>query len=343
VREYQPQVRLALQFLQQLRQRTLVPGYMDASEAPQRFRGLIAPSISHEGYSSPTHSYWDDYWALKGWHDGAWLAQQWGDPELARWALAQYAELRASLAASIRLTMQWKGIDYIPASADLGDGDPSSVSIGLDPCGQQDLLPADALQHTFARYLAEVRKRASPDALYAYTPYEFRNVLTFVHLDRPVEAEELLGRLLAGRRPAAWQVLAEVVRSQVRHPYYLGDMPHTWVGAEYVRAVFGMLMHEEEARLDLLPGVPPAWVAGDGLRISDLPTAFGTLSMSARDEGAALRVRLLPGLRPDTPVTLAWPSRQRPVAVTVDGQAASDYDAQGIRLERPFQELVARW
>ncbi len=343
VREYLPKVRLALEFLQQLRGRTLVPGYMAASEAPQRFRGLIAPSISHEGYSTPTHSYWDDYWALKGWHDGAWLAQEWGDQDMAAWALNQYAALRESVAGSIRMTMQWKAIDYIPASADLGDGDPSSVSIGIDPCGQKDLLPADALSRTFLRYLDEVRQRASPDALYAYTPYEFRNVLTFVHLNRPKDSEELLSRLLAGRRPAAWQVLAEVVRSQVRHPYYLGDMPHTWVGAEYARALFGMLMHEEDERLDLLPGVPASWLAGEGLRISGLPTAFGTLSMSARQEGTVMRVLLETGLRNNTPLEVDWPARRRPVAVTVDGQGRVDYSADGIRVERPFRELVAQW
>jgi hypothetical protein len=343
VREYLPRVRRALEFLQQLRGRTLVPGYMAASEAPERFRGIIAPSISHEGYSTPTHSYWDDYWALKGWHDGAWLAQQSGDQDMAAWALDQYAALRESVARSIRMTVQWKAIDYIPASADLGDGDPSSVSIGLDPCGQQDLLPPDALTHTFVRYLDEVRQRASPDALYAYTPYEFRNVLTLVHLNRPKDGEELLSRLLTGRRPAEWQVLAEVVRSQARHPFYLGDMPHTWVGAEYARALFGMLMHEEDARLDLLPGAPPSWVAGEGLRISGLPTAFGTLSMSARQEGTVMRVLLEPGLRNDAPLEVDWPGRQRPVTVTVDGQERVDYSADGIRLERPFRELVAHW
>jgi hypothetical protein len=320
-----------------------VPGYMGASEAPQRFRGLIAPSISHEGYATPTHSYWDDYWALKGWHDGAWLAREWGDAELARWALEQYGALRSSLAESIRLTMQWKDLDFIPASADLGDGDPSSVSIGIDPCGQADLLPQDALQRTFSRYLAEVRRRAAPNAVFAYTPYEFRNVLTFVHLDRPAEGAELLGRLLAGRRPTGWQVLAEVVRSQLRNPYYLGDMPHTWVGAEYVRAVIGMLMHEEDARLELLPGVPPAWLLGAGLKISALPTAFGALTLSARREGAALTLALEGGLRPDTHLSVAWPERQRPVSVSVDGRPHTDFDAHGIRLEHPFREIVARF
>ncbi|WP_163047500.1 hypothetical protein, partial [Acinetobacter nosocomialis] len=69
---------------------TLVPGYKADQPAPKRFAGILAPSISHEGYPSPTHSYWDDYWGLKGWHDGAWLAESLGYHETARWAREQY-------------------------------------------------------------------------------------------------------------------------------------------------------------------------------------------------------------------------------------------------------------
>jgi hypothetical protein len=343
VREYLPSVRAALKFLQTLRERTLVPGYEAGSEAPQRFRGILAPSISHEGYASPTHSYWDDYWALKGWHDGAWLARQWQLDDVASWAADQGAALHQSMAASIRATMNWKRIDYIPASADFGDGDPSSVSIALDPCGQQDLLPDAALHTTFMRYLDEVRRRGLPGARYVYTPYEFRNVLTFVHLDDPLLAAELLNRLRADRRPLGWQVFAEVVRSQPRSVFYLGDMPHTWVGAEYVRAVIGMLMHEADGRLDLLPGVPPDWVAGKGLSTERLPTAFGELSMSAQEDASTLRIVLAPTLNPSTEIGVAWPTRKRPQSVTVDGKARGDFGDEGMVLQKPFKELVARW
>jgi hypothetical protein len=343
VREYLPSVRAALKFLQTLRERTLVPGYQAASEMPQRFRGILAPSISHEGYPTPTHSYWDDYWALKGWHDGAWLARQWQASDMASWAADQEAALHDSMASSIRATMDWKRIDYVPASADFGDSDPTSVSIALDPGGQQELLPYSASHTTFIRYLDEVRKRGLPGARYVYTPYEFRNVPTFVHLDEPLLAEELLNRLRGDRRPAGWQVFAEVVRSPMRSVFYLGDMPHTWVGAEYVRAVIGMLMHEEDGRLDLLPGAPPDWVTGKGLSIEHLPTAFGELSMSAQQDESTLRIVLAPTLNSSTEVGVSWPTRQRPKSVTVDGKDRGDFGEEGMRLHKPFRELVARW
>jgi hypothetical protein len=340
VRDYRPKVRDALRFLQGLRERTLVPGYMGGHE---RFRGIIAPSISHEGYSTPTHSYWDDYWALKGWHDGAWLAEGWGDAELATWARGQYAQLRDSVASSLRATIAWKQAQVMPASADLGDGDPTSVSIGIDPAGQGDIMPADVLATTFDRYLDDVRRRDAPGALYAYTPYEMRNVLTYVRLDRPRDAEELLMRLMRDRRPREWQMFAEVVYSDPRHAIYLGDMPHTWIGAEYARTLFGMLFREGDARLELLPGAPPSWLEGDGLSIDGLPTAYGTLTMRAHQAGRGLELSLGRGLRDGTALHVSWPSRTRPSSVRIDGRAIHDFDAGGIAVDRPFRELVAEW
>lgn len=343
VRAYLPKVKAAMRFLQELRERTLVPGYMAGQPAPERFAGILAPSISHEGYPSPTHSYWDDDWGLKGWHDGAWLAESLGDHETAAWAREQYRALHDSLAASIRATMAWKGADFIPASADLGDGDPTSVSIALDPTGAQDVLPQDALRTTFARYLDDVRKRTRPGALYAYTPYEIRNVLSYVHMDQPAVADELLQDFLRDRRPQEWQVLAEVVHSRPRFPRYLGDMPHTWIGAEYARTLFGMLMREDDDALSLLPGAPPAWLAGEGLAIDRLPTAYGTLRLQARQDGERLRLSLGEGLRADAALRVWWPARTRPKQVRVDGRVVRDYDASGVLLERPFRTLEAQW
>ncbi len=343
VRDYLPKVIAAMRFMQELRQRTLVPGYMADQPAPERFAGIIAPSISHEGYSSPTHSYWDDYWALKGWQDGAWLAAQLGDEETATWAREQYALLRDSVAASLRATIAWKQGEVIPASADLGDGDPTSVSIALDPTGQQALLPEPQLSTTFDRYLADVRAREQPDALFAYTPYEMRNVLTYVHLDRVDDAQELLSLLMAHRRPLPWHVLAEVVHSRLRYPGYLGDMPHTWIGAEYARTLYGMLMREEDDALVLLPGTPLSWLAGEGIAIDGLPTAFGRLGLQARQSSGQLHLTLAKGLHASTRVRVVWPNRQRPLEVRVDGRPVTSYDAGGIVLSTPFRTLDARW
>ena len=343
VREYLPKLRSVLHFIEQLRARTMVPDYQHEREAPERFHGILAPSISHEGYSVPTHSYWDDYWALKGLHDGAWLAAALGDNELESFAKAQYTALHASVTASIRATMAWKRVAYVPSSADLGDLDATGTSIALDPCAVADVLPPAAVKFTFDDYIKKLRKRASATGTWDFTPYELRNVLTFVHLQRPAEANEVLTELLRYRRPLAWQMFAEVVHSRLRYAGYFGDMPHTWIGTELVRAVLGMLMREEDTTLVLLPAAAPAWLAGDGIRLSELRTAFGHLSMTARQEGARLRVTLSPGLAANVAVHVMWPSRQKPKSVVVDGQPRTNQTADGILLERPFQELVAQF
>lgn len=343
VREYLPAVKQAMRFMQELRERTMVPGYMASEGSPERFHGIIAPSISHEGYSSPTHSYWDDYFSIKGWHDGAWLAESLGDEETAKWAREQGAALRDSVRKSIAATVAWKGSDVIPASADLGDTDPTSVSIALDPTGAQDVLPPDVLKNTFDRYLADVRARKKPGSLWAYTPYELRNVLTYVHLDRPVDADEILRDFIADQRPREWLMWPEVVHSRVRHPGYIGDMPHTWIGAEHARTIFGMLLQEGDGTLSLLPGTPPSWLAGDGIDVEKLPTAFGALTMTARMQGNTLRMTLGNGLRDGSKLKIAWPSRTRPRTVIVDGRETKKFDAGGIALARPFSTLEARW
>jgi hypothetical protein len=242
----------------------------------------------------------------------------------------------------VRATIAWTNSTIIPASADLGDIDPTSVSIALDPCDQQDLLPADTLQHTFDFYLDNVRKRAT-SSQWRFSPYELRNVLSFVRLNRPADALEVLETIMKYRRPEGWQMFAEVVDSRLRHTAYLGDMPHTWIGTEYVRAVLGMLMHESDTHLELLPGAPQAWLTGIGATVVELPTAYGPLTMTARQNDNELRILLGPGLYSDIPVQVSWPTRQRPEQVWVDGKLRSDQTADGIRIERPFRELVAQW
>ena len=212
-----------------------------------------------------------------------------------------------------------------------------------DPTGAQDVLPEQALRTTFARYLDDVRKRNQPGALYAYTPYEIRNVLSYVHLDQPEAADELLQGLLRDRRPLEWQVLAEVVHSRLRFPRYLGDMPHTWIGAEYGRTLFGMLMREDDDALSLLPGTPPSWLAGDGLAVERLPTAFGTLKVEAVQRDGTLRLVLGEGLRKGTAVRVWWPSRTRPTEVRVDGRVVRDFDDNNVLLAKPFRTLEAHW
>ena len=123
--------------------------------------GLLPESISHEGYSSqPVHSYWDDFFGIRGLADAAWLARALGKADEARRFAASEAEMRADVLASIRAVIAEKKLDFIPGSADLGDFDATSTTIALDPGEEQSRLPAVELARTFEIYWERFQKRA---------------------------------------------------------------------------------------------------------------------------------------------------------------------------------------
>jgi len=333
----------ALRYLAALRRRTLRPDYMRGRPAPERFRGILPPSISHEGYSPAMHSYWDDFWALRGWKDGAAAAEVLGDTNTAAWARREYADLRESLRRSILATVAFKGIDYVPGCADKGDFDPTSTAIAFFPCEEADLLPAKLMKNTFARYYADMRTRLAPDWSGSFTPYEVRSIGAFTSLDQPRHAAELLDMILAFRRPRAWNVLAEVVHSDLRLGSYIGDMPHTWVGSGYINSLRGMLIYEAGGKLLLLRGVPREWLVKGPISLQGMPTYFGRLDLGAREEGDTFTLTIGGTAQPPEGLVLFWPRRQRPVAVELDGQPWNDYGAESCRLPAGSHTLTAHW
>ena len=275
-----PRVIRSVEYLIALREQRLGPDY--AQGEANRFRGLLPESASHEGYMShPVHSYWDDYWAIRGLDDAAWLADEMQAPEKA----ARYAGIRDALRHdvehSIEQTQKHFNIDYVPASADLGDFDPTSTAIApiLGLGAGSSLFPA--LQITYNRYVAEVQARTRGESNWkAYAPYEFRSVSAMVRLGERDQANETLNALMTGRRPAAWNQWPEVVWRDDRPANFLGDLPHTWVGAEFIQAFLTLFAYENNGnQLVLAAGLPRAWVeAPGGVGVQGLHTAFGVLS-----------------------------------------------------------------
>jgi F5/8 type C domain len=275
---FEPVVR-ATRFIEELCART------DAEQGPEtRFRGLLAPSISHEGYNQPSYSYWDDYFALSAWRNCEFLAREIGDETVAAHANAKGHEFAASLTRSIRMTAEKMKTGLIPGSADRDDIDPTATSIAFEPCRVEDALPPELIAATYDRAAARVKDVSSPDFKSNYSPYDLRNLNAFVSLSRYDDAYRLLSLVLAGRRPPGWRGWAEVVWSDMRAPDYIGDMPHSWIGAEFSSSVRLMLLRENGGTLELFRAVPDGWWAGEGITLTGLPTAFGVTSLRGRRE-----------------------------------------------------------
>ena len=62
-------------------------------------------------------------------------------------------------------------------------------------------------------------------------------------------------------RPQGWNHWAEVVHKDYRANKYIGDMPHTWVGSEYINAIRTMFVYEDfsDTTLYIGAGIDPAW------------------------------------------------------------------------------------
>jgi len=292
------------------------------------FYGMMPASISHEGYSAkPMHSYWDNFWALRGYKDAVEIAQWLGkDAEAKRFA-ASRDQFRDDLYASLRSATQQHGIDFLPGAAELGDFDATSTTIALAPGGEQGRLPQDLLTNTFERYWREfVARRDGTREWKDYTPYELRTIGTFVRLGWRDRAHEALDFFFADQQPRAWNQWAEVVSRTPRKPFFVGDLPHAWVASDYVRSALDLFAYSRDLddALVVAAGIPSSWLAGEGVSVANLRTTYGPLGYSLVERDGRVLFTLSPDTKvPPGGVVLTWPYATAPGATRIDGRAAT--------------------
>jgi hypothetical protein len=295
VEDLWPAVRRAVSYLEQLRRKRLTPEYRAADK--QSCFGLLPESVSHEGYlAHPVHAYWDDFWALRGFKDAAELAQLMSDQdEVARLA-ALRDDFRATLFASLQHVMSERGIDFLPGSVEWADPDPTAVANALTLVDEASSLPDAPLQSTFDHFLERFRAMHAGQVPWTnYTPYEIRIIGALVRLGRREQAHELARFFLAERRPPAWNQWPEIAWRDPRTPGHQGDLPHSWIGAEYVLVFHDLFAFEHDADQSLVvaAGIPQDWLAAGEVVVSGLPTAYGRLDLRLRQTGdGALRLSL---------------------------------------------------
>ncbi|HRE55249.1 MAG TPA: discoidin domain-containing protein [Candidatus Competibacter sp.] len=297
LREMWPFVVKAVDYIDFLRQQRLTDAYR-TDPTNIAYLGLVPESISHEGYSShPRHSYWDNFFILRGLKDAADIAVILGEDQPAQRFASLRDAFRKDLYASIRATLKTHQIDFIPGAVELGDFDPTSTTVAVDPGGELGRLPQPALDRTFERYFDQFRQRRDgQEDWQAYTPYELRAVGTLIRLGFREKAQEALAFFFEGQRPAAWNHWAEVVWRDPKAPRFIGDMPHTWVGSDFIRSARSLFAYEREADQALVigAGIPAAWATSpEGVAVKRLPTWHGTLNYRMGMDGPdLLRVQL---------------------------------------------------
>ncbi|HJU89502.1 MAG TPA: hypothetical protein VJ672_08925, partial [Gemmatimonadaceae bacterium] len=341
-----PHVVRAVAYIDSLRQSRMTDEYRSGDK--RAYFGLVPESISHEGYSAkPMHSFWDDFFILRGLKDAAFIAGVLGhDAEQHRFAEMR-DDMRKSILESFRLTMAKHGIDYLPGSVELGDFDATSTTVGIAPGGELRNLPSDAVRRTFDRYWEQVSTRRTSTTWDAYTPYEHRTVGTFVRLGQKDRALKLLEDFFHDQRPPAWNHWAEVVWRDPKTPKFIGDMPHTWVGSDFIRSVMDMFVYEreEDDALVIGAGIPEAWVTeSPGVKLERVPTYYGTLAYSMSGTPNEVRVRIEAGIEvPAGGVVLRSPFARPIRAAVIDGRPATISSPDEVIVRRLPTEVTLRY
>ena len=306
-----PQVQRVTGWMEALRQSERTA----ANRTPERAHlfGLMPPSISHEGYADkPAYSYWDDFWALRGYKDAVIVAHALGhNAQAVEWASLR-DEFERELVASIKATAELHHIGFIAGAADRGDFDATSTTMALNPAQAQNVLPSTLLAGTFERYWQEMNARAQGQRAWTdYTPYELRNVGALLRLGQPERAHAMLRFFFNDRHPPGWNQWAEVVLPKAREVRFLGDMPHAWVSSDYIRSALDLFAYEREPEATLVigAGLKPEWLAQGDIEVRGLATPYGPLGyrLARAPQGWVLDLKGAAADVPAREVRLAWP------------------------------------
>ena len=173
--------------------------------------GLLPISVSHEGYlAQPVHSFWDDFWALRGLRDAVDLApDHWRGvmpPSAGRfWRLASH--LRCF--GAIERTRAEHKLDFIPGSVEWADFDPTATANAIAFLDVAEGLDRKAVERTFEMYLSDWRRKRSGALEWAnYTPYEIRIIGALVRLGQPGCGARAVAILSVGSAPATVESVA---------------------------------------------------------------------------------------------------------------------------------------
>lgn len=81
---------------------------------------------------------------------------------------------------------------------------------------------------------------------------------------------------------------------------YIGDMPHNWASAEFIRMTRHLLILERDKELHFLEGIPTAWLhPGAAIQLRAIPTRFGPTSIlvDLPQSGKSGSIRISPPTR----------------------------------------------
>jgi GH15 family glucan-1,4-alpha-glucosidase len=299
-----PQARAAAEFLVELREET--------ADNPPPTRGILPPSKSAEDLGPEEwHHYWDNFWAVAGLENGAYLARQLGRMEEARWMAAEADALRRDLRASIEAVMG-------PAPAYIPNGPEDVISSAMARGSANSLYPVEVFSRddplivrSFDVYYEKWIAPQNGGFKHIYGqwwPYGGLGLARdYLRLGRHDILHQILGWTLQHQTLPGTFAWAEQVNPATKG-FSGGDMPHAWAASSYVTLLREMLLMRDGEALELFAGVPGSWLeAGEVVGVYEAATPFGPVTAVT-----------------DSALTVAPEQWQGTLTVTVGGAAPPD-------------------
>jgi hypothetical protein len=267
--------------------------------------GLMPAGFPDGGIRGQIDEYSNTYWNLAGlraWIDGArWL----GKTDVVEEWQAEYDDFLSAFHKAARRDLQTDphGNAYLPIRMDGGDlpqrGQwafchavyPGQVFDRNDPFVMNTLAMLQATEREGMVY------GTGWDATGIWTYFASFYGHAWLWQGRGDKAAEVLYAF--GNHASPTLVWREEQSLQGEPFRKIGDMPHNWASAEFIRLVVHLLALDRGDELHLLEGFPPEWCgAGMTTALKGIETPFGPLDLSirvdSRGEKATLTLQPLP-------------------------------------------------
>lgn len=310
--------------------------------------GILPESWAAEDLGSENwHHFWDDFWAIRGLQDAAWMAGKISKPEVAHDYYQKAMKLKKNTFYLIKRLQNSHNIQWIPNGPEDLYG--SSMARGSSPAvWPGGIYPDenDLIQRSFDYYW---QKWIAPynGAYYhqgGYWPYAFELGTCYLLLDHPERTQTILRWHLEHQTfPGVYSWGEKLDSSTVK--FAAGDMPHGWVAADYINMLRTMLLYEKNDSLIVGAGIPWHWLSeGCRVGIDMAPTYKGQFGFSQTYNRSAnlIEWELSENDCKFKTIILKVPKEIQIQSTNVDGQIWKDFNSSEIRINPNADHVVAK-
>jgi hypothetical protein len=263
---------------------------MTRRDPKQANYGLMPVGFGDGGLGGQHREYTNVYWTLAGLKAAVEMAKQLHDPSLAAWQ-AEYEDYWTTFdkARQRDKLTDAAGNTYVPVT--MKGEEPQLPQRGawalLQSIFPGRIFPADDKLMLGTMAMLDANQREGlifgtgwiADGIWNYAGSFYAHAHLWLGHGRKAAAT-----LYAfGNHACPLLCWREEQRPVGDPPLYVGDMPHNWASAEFIRLVRHLLVLERGDELHLLEGLPRAWTRpGNVTRLEGMPTTFGPIRLVLR-------------------------------------------------------------